>query len=231
MPQCTKMPSLARSNQGWSVTSPPYFFSPSMSGVTVRPAQPRDVKALAQVMARAFYDDPPFGWMLPDERSRERRAAGVFATILRSHAMRYGGVDVACRGDVVVGGAIWLPPGHWAPTAAQQLRSLPGYLRALGRDIGRTNALVQAMTKHHPREPHWYLYAIGVDPATQGGGVASALLRPRLARCDINGQAAYLESSKPGNVPLYEHFGFEVTGTPPLPEGAPVLTAMWRAPE
>src|SRR5581483_7357153 len=128
MPQCTKMPSLARSNQGWSVTSPPYFFSPSMSGVTVGPAQPR------------------VGWMLPDERSRERRAAGVFATILRSHAMRYGGVDVACRGDVIVGGAIWLPPGHWAPTAAQQLRSLPGYLRALGRDIGRTNALVQAMT-------------------------------------------------------------------------------------
>jgi GNAT superfamily N-acetyltransferase len=207
-----------------------------MSGVTgttgdisVRAARARDVTALARVLGRAFYDDPPFGWMLPDERSRERRATGVFAAILRSHAMRYGGVDVASRGDVIVGGAIWLPPGHWAPTAGQQLRALPGYFRALGRDMGRTSALAAAMARHHPREPHWYLYAIGVDPAAQGGGVASALLRPRLAHCDASGQAAYLESSKPGNVPLYEHFGFEVTGSPQLPEGAPVLTAMWRA--
>lgn len=180
-------------------------------------------------MGRAFYDDPPFVWMLPDERSRERRAAGVFATILRCHAMRYGGVAVACREDAIVGGAIWLPPGHWAPTVGQQVRSLPGYVRALGRGIGRSGAFVQAMAKHHPREPHWYLYAIGVDPGSQGNGVASALLRPRLARCDINGQPAYLESSKLSNVPLYEHFGFEVTGTPSLPEGAPALTAMWRS--
>jgi hypothetical protein len=41
--------------------------------------------------------------------------------------------------------------------------------------------------------------------------VASVLLRSRLARCDEAGMPAYLESSKPGNVPLYEHFGFEVT--------------------
>jgi len=31
-------------------------------------------------------------------------------------------------------------------------------------------------------------------------------------------------------VPLYAHLGFEATGTPALPSGAPVVTAMWRAP-
>lgn len=203
-----------------------------MAGVaiSVRTARTADVRELARVLGRAFFDDPPFVWMLPDERSRERRAAGVFRTILRSQAMRYGGVDVACDGAVIVGGAIWLPPGHWAPTVGEQLRSLPGYARALGRGMGRASGLAAAIVKHHPREEHWYLYAIGVDPARQGQGIASALLRSRLARCDADAMPAYLESTKSGNVPLYEHFGFEVTETLNPPRGAPPHTAMWRSP-
>ena len=198
--------------------------------ISVQTARTADVRELAKVLGRAFFDDPPFVWMLPDERSRERRAAGVFRAILRSQAMRYGGVDVASDGAAIVGGAIWLPPGHWAPTTGEQLRSLPGHARALGRGMGRATDLVAAMVKHHPREEHWYLYAIGVDPARQGQGIASALLRSRLARCDADAMPAYLESTKSGNVPLYEHFGFEVTGTLNPPKGAPPLTAMWRYP-
>jgi ribosomal protein S18 acetylase RimI-like enzyme len=208
--------------------------------ISVRTTRKADVRELARVMARAFFDDPPVVWLLPDERSRERRAAGVFRAILRSHAMQYGGVDVASHDvashDVasgeaaIAGGAIWLPPGRWAPTVAEQLRSLPGYARALGRELGRASELAAAMASHHPREEHWYLYAIGVDPARQGQGVASALLRSRLARCDADAMPAYLESTKFGNVPLYEHFGFEVTGTLNPPKGAPPLTAMWRHP-
>jgi ribosomal protein S18 acetylase RimI-like enzyme len=213
--------------------------------ISVRTARKADVRELARAMGRAFFDDPPVVWMLPDERSRERRAAGAFRTILRSHAMQYGGVDVASHDvashdvashDVasdeaaIAGGAIWLPPGHWAPTVGEQLRSLPGYARALGRELGRASELAAAMASHHPREEHWYLYAIGVDPARQGQGVASALLRSRLARCDADAMPAYLESTKSSNVPLYEHFGFEVTGTLNPPRGAPPLTAMWRYP-
>jgi ribosomal protein S18 acetylase RimI-like enzyme len=108
--------------------------------------------------------------------------------------------------------------------------ALTGYVRAFGRRTRRAAGLVQALSKAHPREPHWYLYAIGVDPDRQGQGVAGMLLRSRLRRVDEAGLPAYLESSKLTNVPLYEHFGFEVTGTPPLPGGAPVITAMWRHP-
>jgi ribosomal protein S18 acetylase RimI-like enzyme len=204
--------------------------------VSVRTARKTDVRELAGVLGRAFFDDPPFVWMLPDERSRERRAAGVFGAILRSHAMRYGGVDVATGGAGIgggagiAGGAIWLPPGHWAPTVGQQVRALAGNARALGRRVGPASELAAAMGHHHPREEHWYLYAIGTDPARQGQGVASALLRSGLARCDADARPAYLESTKAGSVPLYEHFGFEVTGILNPPRGAPPLTAMWRSP-
>ncbi len=50
----------------------------------------------------------------------------------------------------------------------------------------------------------------------------------RLRRCDKEGLPAYLESSKLANVPLYQHFGFHVAATLGLPEGAPVVSTMWR---
>jgi GNAT superfamily N-acetyltransferase len=200
------------------------------TAVTVRPAQAADVRPLAAVLARAFYDDPPFAWMLPNPADRLGRLDRLFATIVRAEALGLGGVEVACAGGRILGGTIWLPPGHWQPGTGAQLRALPGFAWALGRRLGAGSALVSALARAHPREPHWYLYVIGVDPSRQGSGVAGPLLRTRLRRSDEGGQPAYLESSKPANVPLYEHFGFQVTGTPTLPGSAPVITAMWRSP-
>jgi GNAT superfamily N-acetyltransferase len=196
----------------------------------VRPATVADVKPLATVMARAFYDEPPFIWMLPDPATRLKRARQFFATLTRGEALAHGGVDVARTGSQIAGAAIWLPPGYWTPGTAEQLRTLPGFARAFGRRLGAAAALATAMARAHPREPHWYLYAIGVDPARQGTGLGGALLRSRLDQCDRDGLPAYLESSKAANVPLYQHFGFQPTGNPELPEGAPPLTAMWRPP-
>jgi len=197
---------------------------------TVRPATATDVKLLATAMARAFYDDPPFVWMLPDPKTRLERVHRFFATLTRGEALAHGGVDVARTGGEIGGAAIWLPPGHWAPGVTGQLRTLPGFARAFGRRLGAASALAQAMARAHPREPHWYLYAIGVDPARQGTGLAGALMRSRLDQCDRDGQPAYLEATKATSVPLYQHFGFQPTGNPKLPEGAPPLTAMWRPP-
>jgi ribosomal protein S18 acetylase RimI-like enzyme len=87
---------------------------------------------------------------------------------------------------------------------------------------------VAALARVHPKTPNWYLYAIGVDPACQGQGFGGALLRSRLERVDQEGAAAYLESSKHENIPLYEHFGFQVAEVPPLPDGAPVVSPMSR---
>jgi len=193
---------------------------------TVRPATAADVRPLAAVMARAFYDDPPFMWMLPDPGTRLKRSRRFFAALARGEALARGGVDVALVGAEVAGAAIWRSPGHWE---TERLRAVLGVVRASGRRTRAVAALGRALARAHPREPHWYLFAIAVDPAWQGTGVASALLRPRLDQCDHDGLPAYLEASKAASVPLYQHFGFEPTGNPDLPDGAPPLTAMWRA--
>lgn len=53
---------------------------------------------------------------------------------------------------------------------------------------------------------------IGVDPAHQGGGIGSALIAEGLKAVDRDGLIAYLESSNPRNIPLYQRHGFEVIG-------------------
>ena len=121
---------------------------------------------------------------------------------------------------------MWFPPGTWSGT---EVSALPGYLRTFGRRLLIASQYQSVAVSAHPREhPHWYLAIIGVDPVRQGCGVGAALLRSRLRRCDEEGLPAYLESSKLENVPLYQHFGFHVTGALRLSEGAPVVNTMWR---
>lgn len=199
-----------------------------MSGITVRPAERADAAPLGATLARAFFDDPAFVWLLPLPATRQRRLRRSFWTILLAEVLHHRTVEVACEGDRIVGGALWLPPGHWRPSLSRQLLGLPGHISAFGRRIGYAQALAQATVRSHPREPHWYLHTIGVDPGHQGRGVGSALLQSRLRRCDKDTQPAYLESSKARNVPLYERFGFQSTGRLELPAGAPVITTMWR---
>jgi hypothetical protein len=94
--------------------------------------------------------------------------------------------------------------------------SLPGYARALGRGMARASDLVTGMIEHHPREET--LVSVRHRRGSRAPGSGH---RRRAAAIP-----AYLEPTKFGNVPLYEHFGFEVTGTLNPPNGAPPLTAM-----
>ena len=197
--------------------------------VTVRPARREDVDDTALMLARAFEDDPTVGHLLPRASSRRRRLRRFFATLLRKEALRLGSTEVALVDGRTAGAAIWKPPKQWLPPLGVRLATLPGYLSCYQLSMLRAISVESVMIAEHPRdEPHWYLQGIGTEPNLQGKGVGTALLRSQLARVDEEGFAAYLESSNPANVPLYEHFGFEVTGILGLPEGSPQVTKMWR---
>lgn len=211
--------------------------SESVNGIGERPMTECEIQVaggaeaaeVAQMLARAFRDDPVFRWLLTAEGSRPRRLRRYFVTELLHRALRHGEVEVARVDGRVAGAAMWLPPGAPLGTEAS---ALPGYLRAFGRRLVVAARFQAVAQRDHPREaPHWYLGTIGVDPVRQGQGVGAALLNSRLRRCDEEGLPAYLESSNPRNVPLYEHFGFHVTGALGLWEDAPVVNTMWRAPQ
>ncbi|KAK3073354.1 hypothetical protein LTR53_005150 [Teratosphaeriaceae sp. CCFEE 6253] len=58
---------------------------------------------------------------------------------------------------------------------------------------------------------HWYLEMLATDPAYQGRGAGSQLMRWGLERANAEGLEAYLEAS-PDAVRLYERFGFREAG-------------------
>jgi GNAT superfamily N-acetyltransferase len=197
--------------------------------VDVRPATRADLPALSVTLGKAFYDDPVMMWLLPDDETRKRKLHKLFASITRYHHLSRGGVEVA-YGDGIGAAALWDPPGEWKQTRGEELRAMPGLLLTFGTALARGLAVTEMMKKAHPEEPHWYLAVIGSDPSVRGKGFGNALMRSRLDRCDAEYAPAYLESSKPENVPYYERFGFEVTGEFRLPDDGPPLYPMWRAP-
>lgn len=195
--------------------------------IEIRIVQEVDANEVAQLLARAFQADPVFAWLCPKERSRPRRLRRFFLTELHHRYLRHGAVDLATLDGHPAGAALWLPPGTWSPGVESS--SIPGYLRAFGRRIVIAGRYQFGANSVHPQdEASWYLGVIGVDPAFKGQGVGAALLRSRLRRCDEAALPAYLESSNPVNIPLYQHFGFEATGNLTLPAGAPPVTSMWR---
>jgi GNAT superfamily N-acetyltransferase len=191
-----------------------------------RQATDDDVRSLASTLARAFHDDPVMTWLFGERPGpRLRRLRRYFASEARRHR-RHGQVLV---GGDDAGAAFWDPPGLWRVTWPQLLRSAPVMLPAVGARIPRAIKALDLIDRAHPREHHWYLAVLGTDPPRQGQGVGTALVNPVLERCDRQGLGAYLESSKPTNVPYYERFGFSVTGQIDLPSGPPVWP-MWRDP-
>lgn len=82
---------------------------------------------------------------------------------------------------------------------------------------------------NHPSDRHWYLGLIATEPQLQGRGSGAALLTHSLQLVDMDHSPAYLESTNPRNVSLYERHGFAVTGSIDL-LGGPSLSAMWRDP-
>ena len=94
--------------------------------------------------------------------------------------------------------------------------------------FGGANGVMDKIHKRHMNGPHWELLIVGVDPALQGQGRGSALVRDGLARADESGLPCYLNTNTPANLPFYEHLGFTVLEQASLGKDGPPAWAMRR---
>jgi ribosomal protein S18 acetylase RimI-like enzyme len=193
----------------------------------IRKASAADVPRLARALAAAFYDDPVFRWMEPDDSRRRRWNERGFAFYMHKTYLPHDECYATERGT---GAALWLPPDSWHMSLLAQLRLAPGMIAATGRRVGQVMRAIATVESNHPRTSHYYLAFLGVEPESQGRGLGAALLAPMLDRCDRERVPAYLEATTPRNRALYLRHGFEVTEEFHFPRGGPPSWRMWREP-
>jgi ribosomal protein S18 acetylase RimI-like enzyme len=193
-----------------------------MTTPTIKTATVAEVAPVIAVLTLAFGTDPGVRWTYPDPPLYLQH----FPSLVHAFGGKAFAHGSAYYVDGYAGAALWLPPEvHPDEDMMNTLlqRTVPAQVHT---DL---LAVFEQVSRYLPREPYWYLPLIGVDPFYQGKGYGAALMQHALIPCDRDQQCAYLESTNPKNISLYERHGFEVLGTMQVGT-SPVIFPMLRKP-
>jgi len=170
----------------------------------------------------AFSTDPVARWIYDDPHQYLRHIPLLFRALGKS-SFESGAAQRTSDG---LGAALWLPPGvHGDDDALEAVikESIPG------EKLGEVRAVFERTEHYRPTDPHWYLSLIGVEALHRNKGCGATLLQHGLSQCDREHRAAYLWSSNPLNIRLYERQGFEIAGTIQVGSSPPIFPMVRQA--
>lgn len=193
-----------------------------MTPPPIKVATSPEETSVIDALVLAFSTDPLARWLWPDPHEYLTH----FPHFTRAYEDKAFVHESAYYVDGYLGGALWLPPDvHPDDDAVDAL--IQNRVTADKQEdlVGLLDRIDHCL----PEEPHWYLPFIGVEPVYRGKGLGSALMKHALLRCDRDNAPAFLESSNPRNISLYERHGFETLDTLQVGSSPPIST-MLRAP-
>jgi len=165
------------------------------------------------ILSLAFETDPGFLTLSrASGEARSRYIRPLMRSTLDLHLAAGQPVFVIEQDGEVLGVSLVEEPGASLPhlAAAKELVRL---LRATTPTVVfRSLRGFFALMRERPREPHYYLVMLAVDPRVRGRGLARALLEDLHAASasDPDSVGVGLDTSNPRNVTLYEHFGYQM---------------------
>lgn len=195
-----------------------------MAAPEIRAATEADRQRVYDIIFLAFSNDPVTRWLIP--------SASDYCNHFRDfiHAMAGEAVDrgTALMTEDGTAAALLFSPGYHENVEAMQevmARFLPDARYA---EVGTMNDDISHFhhAAHEAIGDYWYLSMLGIDPTWQNRGIGSAMMRRVLEL--IGKDPAFLLSSNPRNVSLYQRFDFEISGLINL-GGEPLMTPMQRA--
>ena len=175
------------------------------------------------MLARAFQDDPAFGYIFPDPAARARQLPRLFRLLYDSDGA--AGMRLVSEGGEAA--TLWRGPGRAAMGWGEIVRHLLPLARALGTAIPRALQVSGAVEAHMPQGDFWYLHIAGCDPAAQGKGLGGGAIRAGLDRFGRT-EDCYLETATEKNIGIYNSLGFEVIDTWTVSGGGPRFWSMLR---
>jgi len=188
--------------------------------IDLRPLRRDELTPAADIAGRALCDNPINRAIFGDDP--RRRLAGTEAAFRALLPVLQCPPLGAYQGDTLVGIIGVAPPGTCVPSLPRQLRMLPPLLRYGLGNLARESLVLNAWARHDPRERHWHLDPVAVEPGRQGLGIGTRMMARFCFWMDSVGDNAYLETDKPENVAFYRKFGFAVVG-----EVTALDTATW----
>ena len=180
-------------------------------------------------LTASFQEDPVLSYLFEDEEQRPLMLAAFFANRLASRN-ETDRLLVPSGLDARNAAALWEAPEKDSENDSSFNAVVAAGVSLLGQGwISDRLVNLRVLGEAKPKDRHWYLSFVGTRPESRGKGLASTLIKSVTDICDQEGIPAYLESSNPDNVSLYESHGFRVTGEVVIKDG-PKVPLMWRDP-
>ena len=185
----------------------------------------------AEVMSRAFQQEPFTLYTLPDSQEKREKNHHVFEFVLQ-YGTLFGEVYITSLN--LEGIAIWLPFWEAEMKARKIIKAgFNTFYKKMGEQYFKRveiceNYIILLHKRYTQDFSHWYIGPLGVDPRYKGKGYASKLLKPKLAECEEQNIPCYLETHDEQNVLIYQHFGFDVVEESIVPGTNLPIWAMLR---
>lgn len=173
---------------------------------------PHQYREAAEVLARAFYHDPLVTSILEGLEDEKRLGRLKLLFELRLKTLGSERIPLSIQNEnKILGAALLYPPETYPPSPFSEFFILiQGVLRKGLYGVGGWLKWNHSIQRFHPKEPHFYLELIGVDPPFQRKGVGSLMLTHILRMAEQDIMSCYLETANPENLPFYHRFGFKI---------------------
>ena len=170
---------------------------------------------VVEALADAFHDYPVMRFVIGDAGAAYRdRLEHLVAYFADSRLARGWPVLGVVERDELLAVALVNPPES-APSPPELKQRYEGLCETLGEAaVARFDAFADSETPFVPEDPHHYLGMIGVRAEHQGRGLARLLLDAAhvMSAAHPESTGVRLTTELPGNVALYEYFGYRVLG-------------------
>ena len=165
----------------------------------IKKLDPSQLEAACNALMMGFSSDPFQRWLMPDPTTYYKNFKKWTVNSCKQSFLNKG-----VYGDRNnYGTAVW-----FTPEFDIDFTDVSETFKEIPKDrIEQAFKMFEEMGESRVRDA-WHLEYLAVDPSKQGLGLGSLILKESLKVIDELGDAAYLESSNPQNMSLYERFGF-----------------------
>ena len=191
-----------------------------MDSPTIIRAAETNKEQVKGVLKLGFANDALLRWVFPDAKAYLES----FDHWMEEYSKISFKHDICFAEASFAGASIWHPPG----VAFDESLLEPTFGNIPEANLGAVAHFFEQFETYHP-EDAWYLAFIAVDPAKQGQGIGSFLLKEALKMIDEKGDRAYLEASNERNKALYERYGFEMIGMVQTEDSPPAFPMIREA--